>query len=45
MMRYQAWLNAEAKHRLAAMFNERSPHYPTDNTAFVSHLPEALGLL
>lgn len=39
----QGWPNAEAKHRLVAMFNERSQHYPADNTAFVSHLPEALG--
>ncbi|MFE4109262.1 hypothetical protein [Kosakonia sp. YIM B13611] len=38
-------LNAEDKYRLAAIFNELSQRYPADKTAFVSHLPEALGLL
>ncbi|WP_373964209.1 hypothetical protein [Kosakonia sacchari] len=38
-------LNADAKHHLTAIFIELSRYYPADKTAFISHLPEALGLL
>ncbi|WP_065369029.1 hypothetical protein [Kosakonia sacchari] len=38
-------LNADDKHHLMAIFIALSRHYPADKTAFVSHLPEAFGLL
>lgn len=36
-------LSAGDKHHLTAMFIGLSRRYPADKTAFVSHLPEALG--
>lgn len=36
-------LSASDKHHLTAMFIGLSRRYPADKTAFVSHLPEALG--
>ncbi|QHM95864.1 hypothetical protein [Kosakonia sacchari] len=38
-------LHADDKHHLTAIFIELSRYYPADKTAFISHLPEALGLL